>query len=1707
MERIATEIALLRSSCPPEDLVWTALAGSEDAQLRWEAETFEPGPDELPLPDFSLRLSDIQVWLHVQYTGFGPGDFLASVSALAISRDDQVKLSHELMNRRESLREDEEYPVFTLYTDLREWLESHPFAVPSPPSQQPAPRDPVDVNNDSTDICLKEVLIWSHHLLATGKRKNIIQWAAELEIWGIAKPGYPGVIFLEGISDSVDEFVYRIKQLNWKALQIRYEQNQPVPESLAERPAIEKRTWLLRNAKLASVVGGISGTRSVGAFEVESMSEFGRLMREAGLGDVFLNKYNVASDSRVRFLAAVPRAANEAQEILFPLFLHPYHTTFAEENASAVEQEPRAVLRTLVGAMADPIQRAPPAREQSLESHGSRTQKGGNDVADRWVAQLRRQAKEAAGDASSQNGQQQRRVAGPTREGAIGGFSRHRPASSSTTSLRPLSASPSLLSLENTTPTSPTTTAPSPFSSSSALPQHRHSAAPALSSSHHNSIQQHSYPARSHNSLPPVSAYLNGHHGAGRHREQLDRVYGDSRYDAEFDRGMGSSPRAGTSTSQAPGTASSSRALFIPDSSHNHNLFGSSRREEGHTVNVPPPAQARSTRRSKREVVEPADMGTRRGGKDSRESFESEDNENGNTSGRPASRSSRESKTRRKRDEGSSRRRDEQDPGPGGSSTSLGGQAGGSRLYDHKKDDPIKFPSSRPSSSKKPSASLNDNRSLASSAASDASRTEEPPRGAGQQRRSEPDPPPFVMELKRAYREITDAESRIQDEHKAALAAAAREDDAAQGVRIQSGARRLDDDYWVRLANSHKQLADAHYSFLQMALDPRHPASLHSLPQKYNIHTRLWQIAFHQLLERMRHAISSQPPPGPNDTNVLDHLIEFIQYAYGFYSQLFEDSTIAVFRSAWIEQLGDLARYRMAVAGLASRVSAASAAGAGRGLREGEMGEKQPRAVDAASIGDAALGDWEVEEQESWRVMARDWYGQGVAETPGTGRLQHHLALLSKGDEMRGLYHYAKSLTAHHPYVSARESILPLFEDEHQARRTQPDVTKAELFVHLHGMLFTKIQLDDFDDCVGRFLERLSEEGRRMGKVAGGHEWSSLGETGPQAPFGDAEWFMLATINIAALLQYGAEDGVLKKTSTREAAAPPSAVRAPASSIVAHSKGRTPQAIMLNPSSLKRSDVPEDGEDGETASCASDVVMRLGPSSADDEDPLVFRQAQRLTFGMLDLALAHPYRIVGDVKVVNPYIILILTFVASMAQHPAALRHLERAIPWARLVALFNIIPSSIEVRLDVQSKLLGGPLPEDWCIRGMDWTGKHVFGRGYWKTKSASPGGGRRDEMTPPPISGPPSASLIESEMDALKFSLDSLDEFADEDDTGSSESATLATARWRRIATLAAWLARSVPGLDFDANQAPQSRFSVAGGLDTKLRRWKREEEDSAEAERQSRVSKWEADAARVEELEESTEEEDEDDDEDPTDSDAVKELKARRRELKAIVRQARHARRPTSKAVTPRQKKANGNRPPMVVTFPGFTVLVFDTNILLTSLQLFRQVVETETWTVVVPLAVVTELDGLKRNATALGSAADDAVTYLETAIRQRSRHIKVQTSRGNYLKDLSIRSESIDFAGSAEGGGDALSHDFARSMDDVILRAVAWQKDHFTSRLALVNPKADRRLVPGNASNVVLVTFDRNLRLKARARGLDSTDEKGLSAMLLETKDAG
>ena len=91
----------------------------------------------------------------------------------------------------------------------------------------------------------------------------------------------------------------------------------------------------------------------------------------------------------------------------------------------------------------------------------------------------------------------------------------------------------------------------------------------------------------------------------------------------------------------------------------------------------------------------------------------------------------------------------------------------------------------------------------------------------------------------------------------------------------------------------------------------------------------------------------------------------------------------------------------------------------------------------------------------------------------------------------------------------------------------------------------------------------------------------------------------------------------------------------------------------------------------------------------------------------------------------------------------------------------------------------------------------------------------------------------------------------------------------------------------------------------------------------------------------------------------------------------------------------------------------MLVVDTNILLSSLSMLASVIESLRWTVVIPVPVVMELDGLSTNSSQLGEAAQAAMAYLSSHIRSHSASLKVQTSKGNYLGSLSIRTKQINF----------------------------------------------------------------------------------------------
>jgi protein SMG6 len=195
----------------------------------------------------------------------------------------------------------------------------------------------------------------------------------------------------------------------------------------------------------------------------------------------------------------------------------------------------------------------------------------------------------------------------------------------------------------------------------------------------------------------------------------------------------------------------------------------------------------------------------------------------------------------------------------------------------------------------------------------------------------------------------------------------------------------------------------------------------------------------------------------------------------------------------------------------------------------------------------------------------------------------------------------------------------------------------------------------------------------------------------------------------------------------------------------------------------------------------------------------------------------------------------------------------------------------------------------------------------------------------------------------------------------------------------------------------------------------------------------------------------------------------VQARRRYLRSLLHSSRREPSPSLRRRKPRQaKKVTPKHTGRFV--PGYTVLVIDTNIILSSLALFISLVETLQWTVVVPLPVIMELDGLSSSSSPqLAETAKAGLDYISSHLKSLSISLKVQTSKGNYLSSLSVRTEQVDFDN---------QDSWDRNMDDLILRAAIWHDEHWLDRSAILTSDDQPARDTTGASKVVLLSLDRN-----------------------------
>lgn len=87
--------------------------------------------------------------------------------------------------------------------------------------------------------------IYSHHIYNKIKRKNILEWAKELNLSGFSMPGKPGIVCVEGLQSVCDEFWARLKVLTWKRIMIRHREDVPLDSSWTEERIESLRKFTL----------------------------------------------------------------------------------------------------------------------------------------------------------------------------------------------------------------------------------------------------------------------------------------------------------------------------------------------------------------------------------------------------------------------------------------------------------------------------------------------------------------------------------------------------------------------------------------------------------------------------------------------------------------------------------------------------------------------------------------------------------------------------------------------------------------------------------------------------------------------------------------------------------------------------------------------------------------------------------------------------------------------------------------------------------------------------------------------------------------------------------------------------------------------------------------------------------------------------------------------------------------------------------------------------------------------------------------------------------------------------------------------------------------------------------------------------------------------------------------------------------------------
>jgi hypothetical protein len=293
--------------------------------------------------------------------------------------------------------------------------------------------------------------------------------------------------------------------------------------------------------------------------------------------------------------------------------------------------------------------------------------------------------------------------------------------------------------------------------------------------------------------------------------------------------------------------------------------------------------------------------------------------------------------------------------------------------------------------------------------------------------------------------------------------------DRAQALAVEESDTKLASDHWQALIALHRTLLHEHHDFFLASQHPSASLALQRLAAKYSMPARMWKHGIHSFLELLRRRLPDS----------IDYMLAFIYLAYQMMALLYE--TVPAFEDTWIECLGDIGRYRM------------------------------------------AIEDEDVRDRETWAGVARSWYTKAADKNPTVGRLYHHLAILARPNALQQMYYYSRSLTCVKPFQSARESILTLL-DPILGRAGAPLTHALAIdtnFIKAHGLQFDEYALPEEKRGASPSVEFLNAKSEFIGNLD-----NHIGRV-------TAKWkeqgVYVAVTNAAGWFAYGENDNILRQ--------------------------------------------------------------------------------------------------------------------------------------------------------------------------------------------------------------------------------------------------------------------------------------------------------------------------------------------------------------------------------------------------------------------------------------------------------------------------------------------------------------------------------------------------------------------------------------------------